>query len=210
MTTRILIADDHALFREGLKQVLAKHADFTVVAEAGDGQEALTLIQQQPLDVVLLDITMPGRSGLDILTDILREKPQLAVLVLSMHPEEQYAVRVLKAGAAGYLTKESAAEDLINAIRKVSGGGKYVSPALAEKLASALRQWDRLPHQLLSDREFQVMRMLALGKKVKEIAENLCLSEKTVTTYRARVLAKMKLRSNVEVTRYALRHKLID
>ena len=208
--TRILIADDHALFREGLKQVLARHGDLTVVAEAGDGQEALAVIRETHLDVVLLDITMPGLSGLDILTDIFRERPHLAVLVLSMHPEEQYAVRVLKAGAAGYLTKESAAEDLITAIRKVSRGGKYVSPALAEKLASALRQWDRLPHQLLSDREFQVMRMLALGRRVKEIADTLCLSEKTVTTYRSRVLAKMKLRSNVEITRYALRHKLID
>jgi len=207
---RILIADDHVLFREGLRQVLARHHDLSVVAEAGDGQEALDLIRSTPLDVVLLDISMPGLSGLDILTDILSEKRHPAVLVLSMYPEDQYAVRVLKAGAAGYLTKEAAAEELISAIRKVASGGTFVSPLLAERLARALRSsWDMLPHQLLSDREFQVMRMLALGKKVKEIAEALCLSEKTITTYRARVLEKMKLRGNTEITRYALRHKLI-
>jgi len=208
---RILIADDHVLFREGLRQVLARHHDLSVVAEAGEGQEALALIRSTPLDVVLLDITMPGLSGLDVLTDILSEQHHPAVLILSMHPEDQYAVRVLKAGAAGYLTKEAAADELISAIRKVAAGGTYVSTALAEKLARALRSsWDTLPHQLLSDREFQVMRMLALGKKVKEIAEALCLSEKTVTTYRARVLEKMKLRTNTEITRYALRHKLIS
>jgi two-component system invasion response regulator UvrY len=207
---RILIADDHLLFREGLRQVLARHKDLSVVAEAGDGQAALAVIRSTPLDVVLLDITMPGLSGLDILTEILSEKNHPAVLFLSMHPEDQYAVRVLKAGAAGYLTKDAATDELISAIRKIASGGTYVSAALAEKLARALRSsWDTLPHQLLSDREFQVMRMLALGKKVKEIAEALCLSEKTVTTYRARVLEKMKLRGNTEITRYALRHKLI-
>jgi DNA-binding NarL/FixJ family response regulator len=154
---------------------------------------------------------MPGLSGLDVLTDLVRESPAPAVLVLSMHPEDQYAIRVLRAGAAGYLTKESAPEELITAITKVASGKTYVSSALAEKLASSLRsRWDQLPHHLLSDREFQVMRMLALGRKIREIAEELCLSEKTITTYRARVMEKMKMRSNADITRYAIRHKLID
>jgi DNA-binding NarL/FixJ family response regulator len=208
---RILLADDHSMFREGIKQVLGRHADMAIVAEAGDGHQALSKIRDTELDVVLLDISMPGLSGLDILRDIVLERPRVAVLILSMHPEEQYAVRVLKAGAAGYLTKESAAEDLVAAIRTVAAGGTYVTPALAKTLASILRsEWGTLPHQLLSDREFQVMRMLALGNKICEIADELCLSEKTISTYRARVLDKMKLRTTVDITRYALRHRLID
>jgi two-component system invasion response regulator UvrY len=208
---RLMIADDHAMFREGVKQILASQADMTVVAEAGDGHAALEAVRRAEIDVVLLDISMPGLSGLDILRDIVLECPHVAVLVLSMHPEEQYAIRVLRAGAVGYLTKESAAAELIAAIRKVAGGGTYVSSALAQTLAAALREnWDTLPHHLLSDREFQVMRMLALGMRVREIAEQLFLSEKTITTYRARVLEKMKLRTNADITRYAIRHRLID
>jgi DNA-binding NarL/FixJ family response regulator len=208
---RILIADDHTMFREGIKEILGRHADLSVVAEAGDGHEAMSRIRDTEVDVILLDISMPGLSGLDILRDIVLERPRAAVLILSMHPEEQYAVRVLKAGAAGYLTKESAAEDLVAAIRTVASGGTYVTPALAKTFAAVLRsEWGTLPHQLLSDREFQVMRMLALGKKTREIADELCLSEKTISTYRARVLDKMKLRTTVDITRYALRHRLIE
>ncbi len=208
---RLLIADDHVLFREGIKQILAGQKDLSVVGEAGDGQTTLEAVRSMEADVVLLDISMPGLSGLDILRDIVLERPRVAVLVLSMHPEEQYAIRVLRAGAAGYMTKESAGEELIAAIRRVATGGTYVSPALAQTLAAALRSdWDLLPHHLLSDREFQVMRMLALGKRLREIAEELSLSEKTITTYRARVLEKMKLRTNADITRYAIRHRLID
>jgi len=207
---RICLADDHAMFREGIKQILASHADMRVVGEAGDGHETLDRVRNTPMDVVLLDISMPGLGGLDILQDIKGEFPRVQVLVLSMHPEEQYAIRVLKAGAAGYLTKESAAEELVSAIRTVARGGTYVSSRLAQTLAASLRsEWDLLPHHLLSDREFQVMRMLALGRRVHEIAAELCLSEKTITTYRARVLEKMRLRTNVDITRYALRHRLI-
>jgi DNA-binding NarL/FixJ family response regulator len=207
---RICLADDHALFREGIKQILASHADMRVVAEAGDGRDALEQVRTTTVDVVLLDLSMPGLGGLDILQEIRGEHPEVRVLILSMHPEEQYAIRVLKAGAAGYLTKESAGADLVSAIRAVARGETYVSANLAQTLAASLRsEWDLLPHHLLSDREFQVMRMLALGRRVREIAEELSLSEKTITTYRARVLEKMKLRTNVEITRYALRHRLI-
>lgn len=207
---RILIIDDHAMFREGLKQILAKHSDMRVVDEAGSGQEAMEKILHNKLDVILLDISLPGRSGADLLTEIRKEKPELATLVLSMHPEDQYAVRMMKAGASGYLTKESAADELISAIRKVAVGGRYISSKLAEEMAVALdTNTPKLPHQMLSNREFQVMRMLASGKSLKEIADELFLSEKTVTTYRARVLEKMRLRNNVELTIYAIENKLL-
>ncbi len=207
---RILIVDDHAMFREGLKQILAKHSDMRVVDEAGSGQEAMEKIQHHKIDVVLLDISLPGRSGADLLTEIKKEKPELATLVLSMHPEDQYAVRMMKAGASGYVTKESAADELISAIRKVAVGGRYISSKLAEEMAVALdTSTPKLPHQTLSNREFQVMRMLASGKSLKEIADELFLSEKTVTTYRARILEKMKLRNNVELTIYAIENKLL-
>ncbi len=207
---RILIIDDHAMFREGLKQILARHSDMKVVDEAGSGQEALAKVMQHKLDVVLLDISLPGRSGPELLTEIKRSHPDIAVLVLSMHPEDQYAVRMMKAGASGYVTKESAGEELVSAIRKVFTGGRYISPKLAEVMAVALDDTSaKLPHQMLSNREFQVMRMLASGKSLKEIAEELFLSDKTVTTYRARVLEKMKLRNNVELTLYAIENKLL-
>ncbi|MBR9978189.1 MAG: response regulator transcription factor [Bacteroidetes bacterium] len=208
---RILLADDHVLFREGLKQILGKHRDLRVVDEAGSGTEAMEKILNGRYDVIILDISMPGRSGLDILGEIRTHHPDLPVLILSMHPEEQYAVRVLRAGAAGYLTKESAAAELITAIRKVAAGGRYISPAVAERLAEAMEHGaERAPHQLLSNREDQVMRMLASGKSLREIADDLFLSEKTITTYRARILEKMKLRNNVELTHYAITHKLLD
>lgn len=207
---RILIVDDHVMFREGLKQILAKHGDMNVVGEVGNGTDALQSIRSDEYDVVVLDISMPGQSGWDTLKEIKLEKPGLPVLILSMHPEDQYAIRMLKAGASGYISKESVPEELILAIRKVASGGKYVSPALAEKIAYALDSHaDKLPHQLLSNREFQVMSMLASGKSLKEIAEELSLSEKTITTYRARILEKLNLRNNVEITHYVIENKLL-
>jgi two-component system invasion response regulator UvrY len=207
---RILIVDDHVMFREGLKQILAKHSDMKVIDEAGSSQEARAKIHQHKFDVILLDISLPGRSGADLLSEIKKEKPELAVLVVSMHPEDQYAVRMMKAGASGYVTKESDPEELISAIRKVAIGGRYISSKLAEEMAVALdTNTPKLPHQLLSNREFLVMRMLASGKSLKEIADELSLSEKTVTTYRARILEKMKLRNNVELTIYAIENRLL-
>ncbi len=207
---KILIADDHVLFREGLKQILGKHRELRVIDEAGSGNEAMQKILHSSCDVVILDISMPGRSGLDILAEIRKVKPDLPVLIVSMHPEDQYAVRVLRAGASGYLTKESAASELITAIHKVSSGGRYISASVAERLADAIEN-DRgeAPHHTLSNREFQVMRMLAAGKTLKEIAEDLILSEKTITTYRARILEKMDLRNNVELSHYAIKHDLL-
>ena len=207
---RILIVDDHLMFREGLKQILAKHSDMQVVDEAGSGQEAMEKVLRRKLDVVLLDISLPGRNGPELLTEIKKNKPDLAVLVLSMHPEDQYAIRMMKAGALGYMTKESAPEELISAIRKVATGRRYISSKLAEEMAVALDTNTRkLPHQLLSNREFQVMRMLALGKTLKDIADEIMISEKTVTTYRARILEKMKLKNNTEITIYAIENKLL-
>jgi DNA-binding NarL/FixJ family response regulator len=207
---RILIVDDHVMFREGLKQILAKHSDMKVVDEAGSGQEAMEKVLRHKLDIVLLDISLPGKSGPVLLSEIKKSKPELAILVLSMHPEDQYAVRMMKAGALGYMTKESAPEELISAIRKVAGGRRYISSKLAEEMAVALdNNTPKFPHQLLSNREFQVMRMLASGKSLKEIADEMTISEKTVTTYRARILEKMKLHNNVELTLYAIENKLL-
>ncbi|MBI5304968.1 MAG: response regulator transcription factor [Chloroflexi bacterium] len=208
---RILIADDHALVREGLKKILKSETDMVVVGEAQNATQVFELLKTCQLDMLLLDISMPGLSGLDALKQLQREYPKLPALILSMHPEDRFAVRALKAGAAGYITKESAVGELVNAIRKIAAGGKYVSPALAEKLADELgTRTTQLAHETLSDREYQVMRMIATGKKVSEIAQELSLSISTVNTYRARVLEKMNLQSNVELTRYAMEHKLID
>jgi two-component system invasion response regulator UvrY len=207
---RILLVDDHAMFREGLKQILAKHSDIRVIDEAGNGQEVIAKVLQHKLDVILLDISLPGRSGPDLLGEIKKIKPELAILVLSMHPEDQYAVRLMKAGALGYITKESAPEELISAIRKVATGRHYISSTLAEEMAVALEtDMPKFPHSTLSNREFEVMRMLASGKTLKDIAGELLISEKTVTTYRARILEKMKLHNNVELTLYAIEHKLL-
>ena len=208
---KILVADDHAIVRQGLKQIVADTPDIVVAGEASSGQEVLDKVLRNDYDLVLLDITMPGRSGLDILKELKSQKPEIHVLVLSMHPEEQYAIRVLKAGASGYLTKESAPEELITAIRKVSAGGKYVSSSLGEKLAFYLTtQAEKQLHQTLSNREYQVMCMIASGKTVKEIAEELFLSVKTVSTYRSRVLEKMKMNSNAKLTHYAIKNRLVD
>jgi len=207
---RILLVDDHVMFREGLKQILAKHSDMLVVDEAGTGQEALAKILKNKIDLVLLDISLPGRNGPELLAEIKKINPDLAVLVLSMHPEDQYAIRMMKAGALGYLTKESAPEELISAIRRVSTGRRYISSKLADEMAVALdSNAPKLPHLTLSNREFYVMRMLASGKAIKEIAEELTISEKTVTTYRARILEKMNLHNNVELTLYAIENKLL-
>jgi len=208
---KVLIADDHAIVREGLKQIVADVPDIDVAGEAKDGHEALDMISKNNYDVVLLDISMPGMSGLDVLKQLRSQKPQLRVLILSIYPEEQYAVRTLKAGASGYLTKESAPDELVAAIRKVSSGGNYISRSLGERLVANLRRDDsKQPHEALSDREFQVMRMIASGKKGKEIAEELLLSVKTVSTYRRRVLDKLGIKNNSALIRYAMQNRLLE
>jgi two-component system invasion response regulator UvrY len=208
---RALIADDHAVVRQGLKQILGDTPEMVVAGEATTGQEVLDKIRAETWDVVVLDISMPDRSGLDVLKQLRSERPKLPVLVLSMHSEDQYAVRVLKAGASGYLTKDSAPDELVKAIRKVVSGGRYVSSFLAEKLAFEIgTDSSRLPHETLSDREFQVLRLIAAGESVTEIAAELCLSVKTVSTYRARMLEKMNLTTNAELIHYAMQNHLID
>lgn len=207
---KVLIADDHTVVRQGLKQILSDDPQLTVVGEAADGNEVLAVLETLSVDALVLDITMPGRNGLDVLKEVKRKRPTLPVLVLSMHPEDQFAIRMLRAGAAGYITKESAPEELVGALRKVCSGGKYVSPQLAERLAVFIEdETRRPPHEKLSDREFEVLRMLALGKTVTEVAEELLLSVKTVSTYRSRVLEKMKMTSNADLTRYALQNELM-
>src|SRR5215470_8525875 len=208
---KVCVVDDHAVVREGLKRIIAENPGMAVTAEAGDGHEALKVIQSEPCDVVLLDITMPNRSGLDVLKQLHSESPRLPVLVLSMHSEDQYAVRVLRAGVAGYLTKESAPAKLVQAIRKVVRGGKYVSPTLAEKLIYDLNRDSTKPtHEVLSDREYQVLCMIASGKTVTNIALELGLSVKTVSTYRVRILEKLDMKNNAELTRYAIKESLVD
>jgi two-component system invasion response regulator UvrY len=208
---RILIVDDHKLVRDGLKQILAATDDISVIDEAGDGDEALLKIRKASFDVVLLDIRLPGMDGLNILKLVKQEHPDVCVLMLSMYPEEQYAIRALKSGASGYLTKDSASEELIAAIRKVAHGGKYVTLSLAEKLATYLDEEEDVPvHETLSDREYQVMRMIAQGSSVGEIAEELHLSVKTISTYRSRVLGKLQLTKNAEIIRYALKQGIVS
>jgi two-component system invasion response regulator UvrY len=209
---RVLITDDHAIVRIGLKQLLAETSDIVVGGEADNAQRMLQMLAdaRNDYDVLVLDINMPGRSGFDVLKDIQSMRPNLPILIQSMHSEDQFAVRVLKAGAAGYITKESAPDELIKAIRKVCAGGRYVSQALGEKLALGLTTPAELPHETLSDREYQILYLLASGRMVKEIAAELGLSVKTVSTYRTRVMEKLRFKSNTELTRYALDHKLIE
>jgi len=208
---KILIADDHPIVRQGFKQVLSDTADLVVADEAGNGREVLSLAAKKDYDVILLDISMPGKNGLEVLKELKLTNPKIPVLILSIYPEEQYAIRALKAGAAGYLTKASAPDELISAIRKVSRGGKYISASLAEKLAYELDgEAEKAPHETLSDREYQILLMIASGKTVSSIAEEMCLSVKTVSTYRSRILDKMKLKNNAELTTYAIRNKLVD
>ncbi len=208
---KILIADDHAIVRRGLAQIISEITDMTVLDEAENGQEVLDKLAIHKVDVLLLDINMPGKSGVEILKEVNKDYSSTAVLVLTIYPEEQYAFRVLKLGASGYLTKESAPIELITAIRKVSQGKKYVSASLAEKLAVYLEEGeDRPPHYKLSDREYEVMLLLASGKTVKKIAEELILSIKTISTYRYRILEKMKMNTNADLTQYAIWNKLIE
>ena len=208
---KILIADDHPIYRGGLKQFLCKSFEQVVVDEASNGSEALNKISKSDYDVVLLDIDMPGRSGLEIVKAVKKEKPKLSVLMLSAYPEEQYAIRSLKSGASGYLTKKSAPGELIKAIKKVTQGGKYLTLSIAERLASALDEDSTtLPHERLSNREYQVMCMIAYGSSMKEISEELSLSESTVSTYRTRILEKMGLKKNSEIISYTIRNGLIE
>jgi two-component system invasion response regulator UvrY len=208
---KVLIADDHAILRRGLKEILVRSLDGVMCGEAEDAEQVLTEVQNQTWDLVILDISMPGRSGLDILSDLQRTQPKVPVLVLSMYAEGQYGKRVLKAGASGYMNKESAPEELIKAMQKVLAGGRYVSPALAEELAAALRQDAERPlHETLSRREFEILRMIASGKTVSQIAGELHLSATTVSTYRTRILGKMKLANSAELIRYALQNRLVD
>jgi len=205
----VLIADDHAIVREGMRQILSTTKDINLTAEASNGLEMLSMIRKEKFDVILMDISMPGLNGLDALKQLRVEYPSLPVLILSMYPEEQYAKRFLKAGASGYLTKGSATDELITAIRKVSQGKKYISPALADLLASSVDQdTDKMPHELLSDREYQSMLMIASGKTPRIIAEELSLSVKTVNNYRSRILEKMNMKSNAEITAYVIKNSL--
>ncbi len=208
---RILIVDDHAILREGLKQILSAEFPSAVFGEAGTASEAIELLHGNPWNLLVLDITMPGRSGLDVIADARRDQPALPVLVLSAHAEEDYAVRALKTGAAGYMTKNYPPEELLGAVQRLLAGKKYVTPSVGEALAARLEGPDAaLPHEALSNRELQLLKLIAGGRTLKEVAQELSLSESTVGTYHARLLSKMGLRSDVELTRYALREGLVE
>jgi two-component system, NarL family, invasion response regulator UvrY len=207
---RILIVDDHPIVRRGLRDIVLDQTGYLIL-EASSGAEVLDLVRREQISVVLLDISMPGRNGLETLQDLKREHPKLPVIMLTIYPEDQYAIRALKAGADGYLTKDSAPDELVSALAKVLNGGKYVSTALAERLAGEVRRdSDKLPHEQLSDREYEVFRHLGSGMTLTEIAEKLSLSIKTVSTYRTRILEKMQMQTNSDIVRYVFHHKLID
>jgi two-component system, NarL family, invasion response regulator UvrY len=205
---KILIVDDHAIFRDGLKRILSDEFEAAIFGDASNATEALDRVWKEKWDLVLLDITMHGRTGLDVLKEIRKSASDLPVLILSGHPEEQYAVRVLRAGAAGYLTKESASYELCKAVKKLLGGGKYISASLAEQLAAEIQSPQGDLHETLSNREYQVMLLIAAGKVPKEIGSELSLSAKTISTYRSRILEKLKLRNNAEIMRYVVERKL--
>jgi two-component system, NarL family, invasion response regulator UvrY len=208
---RILIVDDHEVVREGVKKIFSENASSFVFGEAATAPDALRIVREQDWDVVMLDISLGGRSGLELLKELKQIRPRLPVLILSMHPEEQYARRAFKAGAAGYVTKDIDRAELAEAVNRVAEGGNYVTRALAEKLVVHFaRGSDRLPHEILSDREFEVMRLITLGKTLNEIAAILSLSDKTISTYRARILEKIGVNSNAELVRYAIQNKLVD
>jgi two-component system, NarL family, invasion response regulator UvrY len=211
MTIEVLVADDHAIIRDGLKKILADTADFAVAGEAANGNIALEQVRERDWDLVVLDMSMPGRSGLELIKLMKAERPKLPILVFSMHPEEQYAVRAIRAGAAGYLSKESDSDLLLPAMRKVAAGGAFVSAKVAELLATdTSRSSDGLPHTLLSDREYGIFSRIVRGTSLTEIAEELSLSIKTVSTHKAHILAKMNLAGQVDLVRYAIEHKLLD
>ncbi len=208
---RVVIADDHTIVREGLKQLLLAAGSFEIAGEAPDGHEVLKLAREKEFDVLLLDLSMPGKSGMDLIKQVKSERPRLRILVLSMHQEHQYAVRAIKAGASGYLTKDSASTQLVSAIEKVASGGAFISAEVAEQLAlGAMPQTDGPPHTALSDREYQVFRMLVAGQAVSEIANELNLSVKTVSTHKARLMEKMGIDNQAELVRYAMKHRLVD
>jgi len=208
---RVLIVDDHAIVRRGLRQILAETRDIAVTGEAETGFQAIKIARQDTFDVVLLDISLPDKNGIEVLKQIKKERPKQVVMMLSMHTEHEFAVRALKAGASGYLTKQSAPALLVTAIRHVAAGKKYVSPALAEELASSLgADTEQPPHETLSDREFQTLRLIASGKTLSGISAELHLSPKTISVYRARLLEKLKLSSNSALTRYAIKNQLVD
>jgi two-component system invasion response regulator UvrY len=207
----IIIADDHAFLREGIKKTIGDEMDMKIIAEASNAYEALSYLQANDVDIAIMDISMPGKSGLEVLKDLKAMKKKFKILILSMHPEDRFAIRALKAGASGYLTKESAPDELVKAIRTVLSGRKYVSKSLAEKLIDVINDdFDKLPHETLSDREYEVFIKIASGRKSTEIAEQLSISIHTVNTYRARILEKLSMASNVELTQYAMHNNLID
>jgi two-component system invasion response regulator UvrY len=208
---KVLIADDHSLIREGFKKIISREVDMEIVGEAKNAGEVLESLAKKECDVVVLDISMPQKSGLDLLKELKQHYGRIAVLILSMHPEDRFAVRALKAGASGYITKERAPEELVNAIRKIREGGKYITNSLAETLATHfVHDRENLPHENLSDREFQVFLSLAQGKSVADISVELSLSHSTINTYRARIFDKMNMKNNSEIIHYAIRNKLID
>ncbi|CAG1004957.1 Response regulator UvrY [Methylophilaceae bacterium] len=209
-TIKVIITDDHAILRDGLKQILSETEDIQVVAEAENATEAIMLARKKHADVMLLDISLPDRNGVEALKILKKDNPAMAVLMLSMHREDQYAIRSLKAGASGYLTKQGAAAELVQAIRTVAKGKKYLSATVAESLANHLGDDEKPLHETLSDREFQTLSMIASGMTVSEIAEKLCLSVKTISVYRARLLEKMQLHNNAELTHYAIRNHLVE
>lgn len=208
---KVMITDDHAIVRQGLKKILSETEDISVTGEAETGFQAIQLVRQKSFNVMLLDISLPDRSGIEILKQIKKEYPDLAVLMLSMHNESEFAIRALKAGAAGYLNKQSAPAQLVKAIRQVAAGQKYITPALAMELANAISDdSDRPLHETLSDREYQTLCLIAIGKGLTEISEELCLSPKTISVYRSRLMQKLKLTNNSELIRYAIKHQLVD
>ena len=208
---RLLIIDDHTIVRHGLRQVVSDAADIHVAAEAGSSAEAIRLLREGSFDMVLLDISLPDKNGIDTLKQIKRDKPALPVIMLSMHAEDEFGVRAMKAGASGYVNKQNAHDQLVTAIRQVASGRRYISPDLAEELARSIGEsTDKLPHELLSDREFDTLRMLAGGKSLTEIAERLSISPKTVSVYRTRLLEKMRLKNNAELATYAFKNGLIE
>lgn len=208
---KILIVDDHAIVREGLNRIIAAEKDMQVAGMAKDGNEVIRVMLESDIDVVVLDISMPGKSGLDLIKDLKQVQPMVKILMLSMYPEERFAMRSIKAGASGYLTKEMAPEEIVNAIRTIYSGRKYITPALADIIAEELQNpSEKVPHELLSDREFEVLCMLAIGKPVVEIAASLSLSESTVSTYRMRILQKMGLKTNSDLIHYGIEHGLVE